>query len=185
LRTEADHASSDPDNRYYSRANRRRLDAEALRDTILSISGRLDLTMGGPGFKAGTATDFGHPDESTRRSIYVPAFRNALPQIFELFDFADTSVVTGQRHASIIAPQALYFLNHPFVHENARSAAQRNTGLAEERISAAYRQVLGRLPAASELKLARRHLHAAADEQEALVEIYQSLFASVEFRFLN
>ena len=175
---------TDPENRFYSRANRRRLDAESLRDAILSISGRLDLTMGGANFKEGTAADFNYPDESLRRGVYVPAFRNALPQIFELFDFADTSVVTGQRHASIIAPQALYFLNHPFIRENARSAAQRNTSSMPEQISRAYLEVLGRAPTTSELQFANQHFD-GTDQREALTELYQSLFASVEFRFLN
>ena len=175
---------TDSENRFYARANRRRLDAESLRDTILAISGRLDLTMGGASFKEGTTADFNYPDESQRRSVYVPAFRNALPQIFELFDFADTSVVSGQRHASIIAPQALYFLNHPFIQENARSAANKNSGSMPERIKRAYHEVLGRAPTTSELQLASEHCD-AANHQVALTQLYQSLFASAEFRFLN
>ena len=177
---------ADPENRFYARANRRRLDPESLRDTILSISGRLDFTTGGPTFKPGTAADFGYADESTRRSIYVPAFRNALPQLFELFDFADTSVVTGQRHASIISPQALYFLNHPFILKNTRSAAERNqSGSGLDRIALAYRQTLGRAPSEAELTLAAEHLSSQTDGTAALAELYQSLFASPQFRFLN
>jgi hypothetical protein len=179
------HSSSarDPENRFYAHANRRRLDPESLRDTILSISSRLDLTTGGPTFKPGTAADFGYADNSTRRSIYVPVFRNALPQIFELFDFADTSVVTGQRHASIVSPQALYFLNHPFILQNSRAAAQHNN--SSDRITLAYRQTLGRFPSPSELTLATEHLSAQTDQTAALAELYQSLFASPEFRLLN
>jgi hypothetical protein len=179
------HAESarDPENHFYARANRRRLEAESLRDAILSISGRLDLTTGGPTFKPGTAADFGYSDESLRRSVYVPAFRNALPQIFELFDFADTSVVTGQRPSSIISPQALYFMNHPFILQNARAAADCNK--STDRATLAYRQTLGRFPSASELTLATDHLSSQTDQTAALAELYQSLFASPEFRLLN
>ena len=49
-----------------------------------------------------------------RRSVYAPVFRNALPEIFEAFDFADPSSVVGKRNASTVAPQALFVLNHPF-----------------------------------------------------------------------
>ena len=174
----------DLENRLYSRANRRRLDAESMRDTILAISGRLDLNGGGPTFNSGTPADFGYADDSTRRSVYVPAFRNALPQIFELFDFADTSVVTGNRNMSIVAPQALFFLNHPFIIENAAAAAKKNSsGQTRERIIRAYRGCLGRHPRSSEITLAEQHL--AANPAGGLAELYQSLFASPEFRYLD
>jgi hypothetical protein len=174
----------DLENRFYSRANRRRLDAESMRDTILAISGRLDLKSGGPSFKSGTSADFGYADDSTRRSVYVPAFRNALPQIFELFDFADTSVVMGSRHASIVAPQALYFLNHPFIIENATAAAKKNaSGPTRERTIRAYRECLGRHPRDSEITLAEEHLH--SEPSGGFASLYQSLFASPQFRYLN
>jgi hypothetical protein len=160
------------------------LDAESLRDTILAVSGRLDLSGGGLIINPGTTADFGYGDDSTRRSVYVPAFRNALPQIFELFDFADTSVVTGNRNASIVAPQALYFLNHPFIIENAGAAAKRNTsGQTRERIARAYRECLGRHPRDSEITVAEQHLR--ANPSAGLAGLYQSLFASPEFRYLN
>jgi hypothetical protein len=103
-----------------------------------------------------------------------------------LFDFADTSVVTGQRHASIISPQALYFLNHPFIIDNGLESAKRTTAAnAADRITVAYRRTLGRPPTGPELAVAADHLSALADGTVALAELYQSLFASPEFRFLN
>ena len=59
------------------------------------------------------------------RSVYVPVFRNSLPEMFEVFDFADPSMVTGRRNVSTVAPQALFLMNHPFVMEQARLAAAR------------------------------------------------------------
>ena len=129
-----------------------------MRDTILAISGRLDSTAVGRALSRELCR-LRIPDDSTRRSVYIPAFRNALPQIFELFDFADTSVVTGNRHASIVAPQALYFLNHPFVAENARAAAAKNkAGSVRDQISHTYRETLGRRPTESELKLVKEQM---------------------------
>ena len=105
--------------------NRRRLDAECLRDTILQVSGRLRLEMGGPAFPGDLAEDYAYKDAGTRRSVYVPVFRNALPEIFQVFDFADPSMVVGRRNTSIVAPQALFLMNDPFVVEQAKHAARR------------------------------------------------------------
>ncbi|MBI3865494.1 MAG: DUF1549 domain-containing protein, partial [Planctomycetia bacterium] len=80
----------DPDNRLVCRANRRRLDAECLRDAMLSISGTLKAEQGGATFPDDLAADYGYVDKSDRRSVYVPVFRNAIPEIFEAFDFADS-----------------------------------------------------------------------------------------------
>jgi hypothetical protein len=178
----------DPENRFFARANRRRLDAEALRDTILFVSGQLDTTRGGSTIKPETIADYGYVDESTRRSVYVPAFRNALPQIFELFDFADTSVVSGRRHRSIIAPQSLYFLNHPFVVEQAEAAADRlleSSLTTRDRVTRMYRQTLGRSPSAAEMEIAMRHVASLADQRMGWAELYQGIFASLEFRHLQ
>ena len=178
----------DPENRLFARANRRRLDAEALRDTILFVSGKLDTTRGGSTIKPETTADYGYVDESARRSVYVPAFRNALPQIFELFDFADTSVVSGRRHRSIIAPQSLYLLNHPFVGEQAEAAADRlleNSLTTRDRITRMYQQTLGRSPSATEMEIAMRHIASLADQRMGWAELYQGIFASLEFRHLQ
>src|SRR5262249_25036229 len=137
----------DPENRLLARANRRRLEAECLRDTILLVSGRLTADMGGPTFRPGLATDYGYKHADTRRGVYSPVCRNALPEIFEVFDFADPSVTTGRRNVSTLAPQALFLMNHPFVLEESRQAARRL--LAEPgpddagRINRAYRLALG------------------------------------------
>src|SRR5439155_7773951 len=78
----------DPENRLFGRGNRRRLEAECIRDTVLSVSGQLDLTRGGPTFPTSLAADYGYKANSPRRSIYLPMFRNALPEMLEVFDAA-------------------------------------------------------------------------------------------------
>ena len=102
--------------------NRRRLDAECIRDAMLSASGRLRSEMGGRSFPPDLdgRLRLRHSSDA-RRSVYDPVFRNALPDLFEVFDFADPSMVVGRRNASTVAPQALFLMNHPFVLEQARA----------------------------------------------------------------
>jgi hypothetical protein len=178
----------DPENRLLWRANRRRLDAECLRDTILAVSGQLSLERGGLTYRPNLATDYDYKHADTRRSVYVPVFRNALPELFEVFDFADPSVVTGRRNVSTAAPQALFLMNHPFVVEQAQRAARRllqgDEPNDQERIARAYRLTLGRLPTSTERRIATQFLREEAEEEAGAI-LYQALFASVEFRYVN
>ena len=112
--TNAAAATADPENRLFARANRRRLEAECIRDTMLVVSGKLSLDRGGPAYPATLAADYGYKGNDNRRSVYLPMFRNALPEALEAFDLADPSMVTGRRNVSTVAPQALFMLNHPF-----------------------------------------------------------------------
>ena len=187
--------SVDPENKLFWRANRRKLDAESIRDTVLQVSGQLDLTQGGPLLKPGTSADYGYKHTDTRRSVYSPVLRNSLPELFEAFDFADPSLVVGKRSDSTVAPQALFMMNHPWVMEQSQAAAKQL--LAEKsaddraRVARAYRLVLGRMPMDGEVTLALKFLPAesnaseAAKRTEAWGRFYQALFASVDFRYLN
>ena len=172
---------ADPENRFYSRMNRRRLPAEAIRDTMLSVSGKLKFEMGGRTFPENRAADYGFEYTGTRRSVYVPVFRNALPEIFEVFDFATPTMVVGKRNTSTVPTQALFFLNHPFVHDQSKAAAER---LKRERdpIAQAYWLALGRAPTAKERKLASEHVARSASR---LADLFHALFASVEFRYID
>ncbi|MEW6157651.1 MAG: DUF1553 domain-containing protein, partial [Verrucomicrobiota bacterium] len=151
-------------------------------------SGQLSAKRGGPTFKAGLTADYGFNFSEPQRSVYVPVFRNALPEIFEVFDFADPSMVVGARNSSTVAPQALFLMNHPFVRQQASSAVKRlfESGLAndEARIDYAYRLVLGRKPSQRELALVKNSV-AAVDGPEAWVDLFHALFASAEFRYVN
>jgi hypothetical protein len=196
----------DPENRLFWRQNRRRMEAEQLRDTILSVSGELKLDLGGPNIAgagkidanttAAQNTEYNYVFADTRRSVYTPAFRNRRLELFEVFDFGDINAPIGKRNASTVAPQALYLMNHPFVIEQARRAAERALavpGLDDaRRISRAYRVALGRLPAPRERELARQFVTVEASEGpneaqrlEAWAQLYQSLFACVDFRYIN
>ena len=182
---------ADPENRLLGRANRRRLEAECIRDTILVVSGQLSLDRGGSIFAPGLASDYTYRHTDTRRSVYSPVFRNALPELFQVFDFADPSVSTGRRNVSTVAPQALFLMNNPFVLDMSRHAARRL--LAEDwsddsqRINRAYRWTLGRLPTDAERRLAVEFLGEAPSSrrEDAWGQFFQVLFASLDFRHVN
>jgi Protein of unknown function (DUF1553) len=180
--------ASDPENRLLSHANRRRLEAECIRDTILSVSGQLTRDRGGPTFRATLAADYGYKHTDTRRSVYSPVFRNSLPELFEVFDFADPSVSTGRRNVSTVAPQALFMMNHPFVQEQARHAAKRLLEIPglkdDERITRACRLTLGRSPSDGERRLLSAFV-AKGEREEAWAQALQVLFASVDFRHVE
>jgi hypothetical protein len=180
----------DPDNRLFARAPRRRLEAEALRDAILVASGRLDPVAGGPTIRPAAANDYGYVQDSLRRSVYLPALRNALPEFLEAFNLADPSRTTGRRDLGTIAPQALLLLNHPFVLDEAEHAAKRILAEAPgdaERLELATYRVLGRPPLEGERALAASLLASAppGGELEAWSTILQGLFASLDFRYLE
>ncbi len=191
----AQSAEVDPDNRLLAHANRRRLDAECLRDALLSVSGELDLTMGGSTIKPNTVSDYDFQHDHLRRSVYCPVLRNKLPDLFEVFDFADPSVVTGVRYTSTVAPQALFLLNDPFVAQRAAQAAARllvQPDLTREaRIELTFRRALGRRPMDAERQLAHRFLGAgsaeaaAADSPAAWTELVHAIFASIDFRYVD
>jgi hypothetical protein len=180
--------SADPENLLLGRANRRRLEGECIRDTMLHVSGQLRHQRGGPTFPASLSADYGYQAAATCRSVYLPMFRNALPEILELFDAADPSMVTGRRNCGTVAPQALFLMNHPFPAEQARHAAAKLLGetFADEdtRITRAYRLALGRAPTAGERQVAAKFLH-DRDPKEAWAMLFHALFASADFRYVN
>ncbi|VTR95323.1 probable xanthan lyase : Uncharacterized protein OS=Singulisphaera acidiphila (strain ATCC BAA-1392 / DSM 18658 / VKM B-2454 / MOB10) GN=Sinac_5710 PE=4 SV=1: PSCyt1: PSCyt2: PSD1 [Gemmata massiliana] len=180
--------TADPENQLFGRANRKRLEAEEIRDTVLTVSAQLDSTRGGPTFPDSLAADYGHKTNSTRRSVYLPQFRNAMPEMLEVFDAADPSITTGKRNTGTVAPQALFMMNHPFVLEQADHSATRL--LREKhpddaaRLTRAYRFALGREPTSGERKVAERFLKGKSD-QDSWTAVFHALFASAEFRYVN
>ena len=184
---------ADADNRLFTHAHRRRLDAEAIRDTLLLASGKLQLQRGGPTLRPDTNADYAYKHDDTRRSVYAPVLRNALPELFEVFDFADPSVTSGARNTSTVATQALFLMNHPFVLEQSKAAAERTLAAKPTddaaRLHAAWRLALGRAPSERERQLALAHLAAAGDKPAARIsawtQIWHALFASVDFRHVN
>ena len=130
----------DPDNRLLWRANRRRLEAESYRDSVLAISGALDRTRGGStlpldipesialGFPTALTQDAKVNDKFlNRRTIYLPSVRkNQLPQLdlLNLFDFPDTDQTIGARSVTTVPTQSLYLMNSPFLREQALLTAR-------------------------------------------------------------
>ena len=108
----------------------------------------------------------------------------------QVFDFPPSSMVTGRRNASTVAPQALFLLNHPFVRERAAGAASRllqdrHEG-AEARIKRAYLRALSRPPTERETEIASKVLLANRNDlSEAWTEIFHALFACLDFRYVN
>ena len=184
----------DPENRLLTHMNRRRLDAESLRDTMLAVAGTLELEMGGSTFPVSLTTDVGFRFQDPRRSVYVPVFRSSLPELFEVFDFANPSLVTGRRDVSTVAPQALFMMNHVFVRTQARLTAERLLRQSEltavDRIDRAYLQILGRHATQTELSLSQQFLKSVIDTTEkgpieAWTQMVQSMFLTIEFRYIR
>ena len=185
-------ATDVPENRLLWRAYRRRAEADVLRDAILQVSGQLQLDGGGPSIKSGTTADYGYTYTDKTRSVYVPVFRNALLDFFDTFDFPNPSMVTGRRDSSTVAPQALYLMNHPFIMEQAQSAARRFLALSAPdnsvRLDRAYRIALGRFPTSDEREVALKYLSLENSEAERLeqwTQLSQALFASLDFRYIE
>jgi hypothetical protein len=113
------YAQQDPNNRLLWRANIRRLEFEAVRDSLLAIGGKLSTNMYGPPVNLG-ATPY-----STRRTIYGMIDRRNLPEVFNQFDFANPDMTTGKRYETIVPQQALFMMNSPMVVEQARNLVNR------------------------------------------------------------
>ena len=136
----------DRDNKLYWRQPARRLEAEIIRDAILSVGGELDTTLLGPGTL---------DDKSKRRSIYFTVKRSKLVPMMVIFDAPEALSGTAERPTTTIAPQALHMLNNPQVRQAARSFARRIAPDAKTPIEDAIRQgyliALTRPPSREEL----------------------------------
>ncbi|MSU68646.1 MAG: hypothetical protein CK548_04955 [Opitutia bacterium] len=148
----------DPDNRLLSHASVRRLEAEAIRDTLLAVSGELKLDpMGGPPVLG----------RAPRRSVYLRVKRNDLDPFLSAFDAPVPSSPTGRRDVTNVPGQSLTLLNDPFVRELAEHWAQRlehNPALPDSaaRITAMFLQALARPPTAAEIERSQRFVEWAA-----------------------
>jgi mono/diheme cytochrome c family protein len=145
----------DAPNRLFSRANRRRLDFEEIRDSLLFYSGELDMTMGGvpdPGKgvdwrKAGAYISANkEPQISVRRSVYLPLRRSRMPSLLTLLDFGDATTPGEGRARTNTAPQALFMMNSEYVGERARLLGEslKRESSDNARVTAAYLSITGR-----------------------------------------
>ena len=179
----------DPENVWLSHIRVRRLEAEAIRDALLSVSGRLDLTMEGPGVGG----------DIPRRSIYVGVRRTNLDAFLEMFDAPKPFTTIGRRDATNVPGQSLALLNDPFVIQCAETWAggileKRNVGV-EDRIREMFLTAFSRKPTASELEVCRESLAENGEKNDALRatlgdaegwrDLAQSLFNMKEFLYLK
>jgi hypothetical protein len=169
----------DPENLLWARANRRKLEFEALRDAMLAAAGRLDSAMGGP------AIDVLAAPFSGRRSVYGFIDRQNLPGTFRTFDLASPDLSTPVRHATTVPQQALYLLNSPFSLEMGRAMTDRPemAGLnPEARVRRMYLLAFGRAPDPDELKDAVGY---SKVRPAAFAELAQAIMCSNEFQFVD
>ncbi len=194
---------SDLDHRLWSRARRRRLTVEEMRDAFLALDRSLDLTLGGTlGSREMDYAQKGpeqafHPNETRRRSVYVPVIRNKIPGVMKLFDFANSSSSSAKRTESNVATQALYMMNSENVADRSRSLAQYL--IAEkhledsQRVRRAYRITLTRPATPEEVEEALLYLQkypaGTAKDRDPYLDAWQSLcrilMTSNEFNYVN
>ncbi len=139
----------DPENRLLGHMNRRRLEAEAVRDNLLAVAGRLSDTRGGK-----AVTDVNDP----RRTLYLATVRSDRSGFGALFDAADSTALVDKRTISTVAPQALFLLNHPFALSQARAFAKRVAASGPDdgrRVETAYLLLYGRPPSDAEARIGR------------------------------
>jgi cytochrome c553 len=146
-------AVSDPDNRLYSHQNRRKLDLEQLRDSLLFASGKLDTKQTG-----GKSEELWGKEYSLRRAVYGKVERQNLPGIFKTFDFATPDAHSPQRFQTMVPQQGLFLLNSEMVNDQITQIATANK--AENKIIALYQRILGRTPTPEEISIGTRYLNA-------------------------
>lgn len=187
--------AKDPDNRLFWRGNRRKLDAEALRDAMLAVSGTLDTTMHGPPFQDFVIT---HPEHSPhyeydkfdhgskvarRRSIYRFIVRSQQQPFMTVLDCADPSQLVDRRNETNSPLQALALLNNDFVLVMAREFAARlenEGGDTPKRIARAVELALGRLPTSGEASVLAEHA-----ERHGMPSVCRVIFNLNAFAFVD
>ena len=150
--------NADPDNRLWGRMNRRRLDLEQVRDSMMLAAGQLDLKQIG-----GKSVDLWSRPFTPRRSLYGYIERQNLPGIFRTFDFASPDSTSARRFLTTVPQQALFFMNSPLSEEDAQALAQRPEITSSkddaQRIRRMYQILFQRLPDADETSAGLGYLH--------------------------
>jgi hypothetical protein len=195
--------TADPQNRLLHRQNVKRLEAEAIRDSILVVSGRLDAKLEGPGvlpYLTDHQVGRGRPpsgplDGNNRRSIYLQVRRNFINPMFTAFDYPTPFSCIGKRTVSNVPAQALVMLNNPFVLQQAELWAKGVLAVgnrtAESRVREMYSAAFGREPAKDELTAATGFVKEQANEYgepdhpKAWADLAHVLFNAKEFIFVE
>jgi len=192
----------DPVNALWSRADRRRLDAEAIRDTMLFVGGDLDFTPGGEhpfppvaGWNFTQHRQFFALYDTKQRAVYQMQQRLRKHPFFALFDGADTNSTTAARSTSVTALQALFAMNDPFTHERADRLAARLLTLAPDddsrRIELAFLTLYGRPPEPDEAALFLPYLtdlrsaHKSMSVAQSWESLARVLMSANEFLYID
>jgi hypothetical protein len=205
--TSAEGYAADPEDLLLHHFPVRRLEAEEVRDALLSVAGSLDSTIGGKTIpRRNREFVFNHTSKdftsygSTRRALYMPIIRNNLYDLFQQFDYPDPSTSTGLRYSSVVSPQALLLMNSDLATDAAQGFATRLFKLSadkEARLRAAYRLAFAREATADDIRRAENYLTAAdaslnstqqdstKREQEPWALLCQALMMSNEFIYLR
>jgi hypothetical protein len=173
----------DPENALLWRMDRPRLDFEATRDALLAVSGRLERTVGGPPAKDILAA------KASRRTVYAQVDRLNFPGLFRTFDMPSPDTTSPQRDTTTVAPQALFFMNNPFLVECSRRLLQRPEIQAEsdmaKRVNLLYRLLYARPPATKEVELAREYMEGGKGMVSNWEQYVQALLLANEFVFVD
>jgi hypothetical protein len=194
-------AEADPENILLWRMPRRRLEAESIRDAIISVAGNLDTTPGGSILKykdrqyvSNTAKGGDIDYDRPIRAVYIPIVRSSMYDVFQTFDLPDPSTPNGDRNATIVAPQALFMMNSSVMLNHSRKMADsllQRTDLDDAgRIREAYERALSRPPTPQEIDraqtfLARIYKEWQADPAKTWQSFCKSLLSSNEFIYIN
>jgi hypothetical protein len=194
----ADVSKVDPQNKLLSHMPIRRLEAEAIRDSILAISGRLDRTLYGPSILPhltpfmngrGRPATSGPLDGDGRRTIYINVRRNFLSPMLQSFDYPIPATTIGRRSISNVPAQALTMLNNPFVLQQAQLWAKRALNepnlTTEQRIRNLYVSAYSRPPTDEELAAAIEFVSNHSDKIRSWPDLCHVLFNVKEFIFVN
>ncbi|HZK79429.1 MAG TPA: DUF1553 domain-containing protein, partial [Humisphaera sp.] len=176
---ENERSNADPENRLLYRMNRRRLEAEGVRDSLLAVAGRLDRTMGGPSIR-----DFNAP----RRTVYLTTNRSDRSGFRPLFDAADSTAPVDKRTVSTVAPQALFLMNNPFILEQTKALAKRVTDGDKDdrtRIQRAYTLLYSRPARDDEVKIGLDFVNRGGGTEKAWQEYCQVLLCGNEFIYVD
>jgi hypothetical protein len=168
----AKNAAYDPDNHFLWRANRTRLSAEEVRDSLLLVAGTLDKSRGG---KAERLTQ-----ENRKRTVYAYVSRKKLDPMLALFDFPNPNSTSEQRINTNVPLQSLFFLNSPLMLKQSEALAKR---IGEGNIREAYRLIFGRAPSSKEIRMGQQFLRET--QENAWQKYLQVLLSSNEFMYIS
>lgn len=178
-------AEIDGDNQWLWRMNRRRLDIEAWRDSMLFASGELDTTVGGPSLQLGD-------QKNKRRTLYGFVSRHRLDELLRLFDFPDPNITSATRAVTTVPLQQLFVLNSDFMAQRAKALAARIEKEASQdldlRLGYAFELLYQRPATPADIALARSFLESSSEEKSKLTPWQQyvmALLAANEFMYVD